>query len=210
MGWMELMLIGVVALIVVGPKDLPLMFQSLGKMTAKVKRMGRECSSAMNDAANATGAKDIAKDLKGMTSAKSLGIDKLKDAADKFEKWEPGKENRVMGSETAKLAAERAEAARKIREKTAEKAQERLDREAAAKAAKAEKPSAAAAKPKAEKPAAPAKAKPAKPKTAKPKTAKPKAAKPAATATKPAAKPKTAKPKTTKPKAAKPPADEAK
>ena len=195
MGWMELMLIGVVALIVVGPKDLPVMFQSLGKMTAKIKRMGREFSSAMNDAANATGAKDIAKDLKGMTSAKSLGIDKLKDAADKFDKWEPGKENRVMGSETAKLAAERAEAARKIREKTAEVAQARIDRE------KAE----AEAATKADKPAA-------KPKATKPKTTKPaaKAAKPAAKAKKPAPKAKpAAKPKATKPKA-KPAADDKK
>ena len=195
MGWMELMLIGVVALIVVGPKDLPVMFQSLGKMTAKIKRMGREFSSAMNDAANATGAKDIAKDLKGMTSAKSLGIDKLKDAADKFDKWEPGKENRVMGSETAKLAAERAEAARKIREKTAEVAQARIDRE------KAE----AEAATKAAKPAA-------KPKATKPKTTKPaaKAAKPAAKAKKPAPKAKpAAKPKATKPKA-KPAADDKK
>ncbi|MEM9438345.1 MAG: twin-arginine translocase TatA/TatE family subunit, partial [Pseudomonadota bacterium] len=30
MGWSELILIGVVALIVVGPKDLPVMFQALG------------------------------------------------------------------------------------------------------------------------------------------------------------------------------------
>ena len=56
MGWMELMLVGVVALIVVGPKDLPVMFQSLGKMTAKIKRMAREFQGAMNEAANATGA----------------------------------------------------------------------------------------------------------------------------------------------------------
>jgi sec-independent protein translocase protein TatB len=103
MGWMELMLIGVVALIVVGPKDLPVMFQALGKMSAKVRRMAREFSSAMNEAANATGAADIAKDLKGMTSSKGLGMDALRDAADKFDKWEPGKERPVMGSETAKL-----------------------------------------------------------------------------------------------------------
>ena len=182
MGWMELMLVGVVALIVVGPKDLPVMFQALGKMTAKVKRMAREFSSAMNEAANATGAADISKDLKGLTSAKSLGIDKLKEAADSFDKWEPGKANKAMGSETAKLAAERAEQTRKIREKTAEVAQARLDREAA----EAAEP--AAVKPKAK--SAP-KSKP------KPKAAKP-AAKPAAKTATPAAK---AKPKA-KPKPA--------
>lgn len=174
MGWMELLVVGVVALIVVGPKDLPVMFQALGKMTAKVKRMAREFQTAMNDAASATGAADISRDLKGLTSPKSLGIDKLKDAADAFDKWEPTKD-RDLGPETAKLSKERAEAAEKIRAKTAEAAQARLDREKA-EAAAAEKPAAA-------KPPAGAKTKPAKPaKPAKPKTpAKPRA--------KPAAKP---------------------
>ncbi len=122
MGWMELLVVGVVALIVVGPKDLPVMFQALGKMTAKVRRMAREFSGAMNEAANASGAADIAKDLKGVASPKSLGIDKLKEAADSFDKWEPTKptKTRTMGPETAKLSEERAEAARKIQEKTAE------------------------------------------------------------------------------------------
>ncbi|MEL7115099.1 MAG: Sec-independent protein translocase protein TatB [Pseudomonadota bacterium] len=132
MGMMELLLIGVVALIVVGPKDLPVMFQSLGKMTAKVRRMAREFSTAMNDAANATGAADVAKDLKGLTNPKAMGMDKLKEAADAFDKWEPGKEQRAMGSETAKLAAERAETARKIQEATAKREEEKRAAAAAA------------------------------------------------------------------------------
>lgn len=200
MGWMELMLVGVIALIVVGPKDLPVMFQALGKMTAKVRRMARDFQSAMNDAADATGAKDVAKDLKGMTSSKNLGLDKLREAADSFDKWEPGKEPKVMGSETAKLAAERAEAARKIREATAE-------REAAKRAAEAAEASGTGAKTQPT-----AKPKATKATTTKPKTAKPKATKPASKTTKPAATKaaKAAKPKTTKPKAAKPkPADTA-
>lgn len=118
MGWGEIAIVGVVALIVVGPKDLPVMFQQLGKMVAKVKRMGREFSQAMNEAANASGAADIAKDLKGVTSPKSMGLDALKEATDKFDMWNPGKSNKAVGSETAKLAAERAETARKIHEAT--------------------------------------------------------------------------------------------
>ena len=133
MGWMELLVVGVVALIVVGPKDLPVMFQALGKMTAKVRRMAREFSGAMNEAANASGAADIAKDLKGVASPKSLGIDKLKEAADSFDKWEPTKptKTRTMGPETTKLSEERAEAARKIQEKTAELEQAKRDKAAA-------------------------------------------------------------------------------
>lgn len=183
MGWMELLVVGVVALIVVGPKDLPVMFQALGKMTAKVRRMAREFSSAMQEAANATGAADISKDLKGLTSPRSLGIDKLKDAADSFDKWEPGKSASAMGSETAKLAQKRAEDSRKMQKKTAELKEARLNKEAAAKseaAAPAKKPR--AKKPAAKKPAAKSAAKPAakKPAAKKPATKKAAAKKPAA------------------------------
>ena len=38
-GWTELLVIGVVALIVIGPKDLPGMFRTLGRVTAKARGM---------------------------------------------------------------------------------------------------------------------------------------------------------------------------
>lgn len=86
-GWSELLLIGVVALIVVGPKDLPVMFHTLGRITARARQMAREFSRAMEDAAKETGLD--AADLKGMASKKSLGLDALERATEKFEKWDP-------------------------------------------------------------------------------------------------------------------------
>jgi sec-independent protein translocase protein TatB len=88
-GWAEMLLIGIVALIVVGPEDLPHMFRQLGRFTAKIKSMGREFSRAMEDAAKESGVKDVAKDLKTMTSAKAMGLDAVKSAVDGFEKWDP-------------------------------------------------------------------------------------------------------------------------
>lgn len=88
-GWSELLLIGIVALIVVGPRDLPAMFRTLGRFTAKARSMGREFQRAMDDAARESGAKDVADDLKAMTSKKNLGLDALDQAAGKFEKWKP-------------------------------------------------------------------------------------------------------------------------
>ena len=196
-GWTELMVIGVVALIVVGPKDLPGMFRTLGKFTAKAKSMAREFTRAMEDAADESGVKDVAKGLKDATSPTKMGLNKLKDAANDFTNWDPTKKGGGKDSDEASgLSEERAEAARKIQKATAAKATKRLKAEAASEAA-AKTAAATGRKPAAKKPAAkkPA-AKPAKTPTAKkPAAKKPGPKKPTAKPAKaPAAKKTAAKP----------------
>ncbi|GFE65856.1 Sec-independent protein translocase protein TatB [Litoreibacter roseus] len=132
-GWTELLLIGLVALIVVGPKDLPGMFRTLGQFTAKMRRMAREFSQAMEAAADDAGVKDVTTTLRDVANPKKMGLDAVKKAAD-FDKWSPD-------SETGKLAKERAEKAAKIRETAAKKAEARAAKEEAAeKVADAPKP----------------------------------------------------------------------
>jgi len=88
-GWTELLVIGIVALVVVGPKDLPVMFRTFGRFTARLRAMARDFQRAMEQAADDSGIKDVASDLKNTTTQATSGIDKLKMAADKFEKWDP-------------------------------------------------------------------------------------------------------------------------
>lgn len=89
LGMSELLVIGIVALIVIGPRDLPEMFRQLGRLTAKMRSMAREFNRAMEQAAHETGVKDVAKDLQAVTSPKAMGLTAVKDAVDKFEKWDP-------------------------------------------------------------------------------------------------------------------------
>lgn len=189
-GMSELLLIGIVALIVVGPKDLPALFHTLGRFTAKMRSLGREFTNAMNAAARESGVDDVAKGLKGVANPKKFGLDKLNEAADRFDKWEPS-----QAKAPPKPAAdpERAADIEKIRAATEKAGQARLDREAAAKAeAETAKPAA-----KAETTPAQAKTAPARKPAAKKATAKASGAKPAtrtasaksAAATKPVSKP---------------------
>lgn len=90
-GWTELLVIGIVALIVVGPKDLPGMFRALGRFTAKMRSLAREFQRAMNQAAEESGVSEVTSDLKALRSAKNLGLDAVQDAADRFKGgWKTG------------------------------------------------------------------------------------------------------------------------
>lgn len=125
LSWGELLVVGVVGLIILGPRDLVGMFRTLGRFVGKARRMAREFQRAMEDAADEAGVKDVADNLKGVTSPSRAGLDTLNQAAKRFEDWDPTKPSKKakdIGPETEKLSEERAEAARKIREYSTEKA----------------------------------------------------------------------------------------
>lgn len=143
-GFGELLLIGIVALVFLGD-DLPNVFRQLGRFTGKVRRMAREFQRAMEEAADEAGVKDAANTFRDAANPSKMGLNKLSEAADKFEKWDPTKpaeKAKGVGPKTAEMTEERAEMAKKIREYSAEKGNERLAAEKAAadKAAKAEVP----------------------------------------------------------------------
>lgn len=48
LGWTEMLVIGVVALIVIGPKDLPVVMSRVGKIVGQIRRMGSEFQREIN------------------------------------------------------------------------------------------------------------------------------------------------------------------
>lgn len=48
LGWTEMLVIGVVALIVIGPKDLPVVMNRVGKVAGQIRRMGSEFQREIN------------------------------------------------------------------------------------------------------------------------------------------------------------------
>ena len=79
LGWLELIVIGVTALIVVGPKELPQLFRTVGRFFGKAKAMAREFSQSMEDAANESGLKDATKTLNSISDFHKKTQSPLKD-----------------------------------------------------------------------------------------------------------------------------------
>jgi sec-independent protein translocase protein TatB len=123
LGFAELLVIGSVALIVVGPKDLPVLFRKAGQFMGKARGMAREFSRAMNDAADEAGVKDVTNTFKAATNPVGTAMDGVKDAAKSITNLDPT-------SETGKLAAEREDARKKIEANAARAAADRKKREA--------------------------------------------------------------------------------
>jgi sec-independent protein translocase protein TatB len=100
-GWMELLVIGVVALIVVGPKDLPKLFRSVGQFMGKARGMAREFQRSMEQAADDSGLKEAARDLNAVNRT-------LKTPTGSARKYA---ETLVKGADTSKADKPKGEAA---------------------------------------------------------------------------------------------------
>lgn len=98
-GSTELMLIAVVALIVIGPRDLPKVLRTVGQVMTKVRAMAREFQGHIEDAAKDSGLDDLKKDI-----SKATNFDMNETLSDITR--EPGKVSTPASKEAPKVTTE--------------------------------------------------------------------------------------------------------
>src|SRR3569832_1921947 len=79
-GWTEMLLIGIVALVVIGPKDLPVLMNRLGKAVATIRRMGSEFQREIN---KTTGLDQITDHRKSITKPQKQTATQIRDEFNK-------------------------------------------------------------------------------------------------------------------------------
>ena len=71
-GGFELVVIGLVALLVVGPKDLPLLMRRVGQMVAKARAMANEFRSSFDEMARQSELDDLRKEVEALRSGQGM------------------------------------------------------------------------------------------------------------------------------------------
>jgi sec-independent protein translocase protein TatB len=65
-GFLEIVVIAVIALVVVGPKDLPHLMRMAGRMAAQARRMASEFTAAFNQMARESEMEDMRKEIEAL------------------------------------------------------------------------------------------------------------------------------------------------
>ena len=67
-GWTELLIVGIVALIVIGPRELPKTLRTIGQMMTKVRRMASEFQGQFNEAIREAELDELRKEAEKLSS----------------------------------------------------------------------------------------------------------------------------------------------
>jgi sec-independent protein translocase protein TatB len=96
--WGEFIVIGAVALIVIGPKELPSVLRTVGQWTTKIRRMGAEFQNQFQEAMREAEMADLKKDVESLNETTS-GFAKFDPA-----KWQPRDEAHKSAETDSALA----------------------------------------------------------------------------------------------------------
>lgn len=72
LGFQEIVLLGVLALVVIGPKDLPLMLRKLGRWTAKLRGMAQEFRTGFDELARQAELDELKREVEALRRTTNL------------------------------------------------------------------------------------------------------------------------------------------
>ena len=79
--WSELLIVGVIALVVVGPKDLPKLMRMAGRWMAKARAMANEFRKSFDDMARQTELDELKREIDSLRNERPLrSIEKALDS----------------------------------------------------------------------------------------------------------------------------------
>jgi sec-independent protein translocase protein TatB len=85
--WSELLLIAVVALVFIGPKELPGVLRTVGQWTGKIRRMASEFQDQFREAIREAEVADLKKDIDEATSNLKTGLDPFAGINESTTEW---------------------------------------------------------------------------------------------------------------------------
>lgn len=98
-GFQELFFIAIIALVVVGPKDLPLMMRKLGQFVAKGRALAGEFRAAFDDIARQAELDELRKEIEELKN-----VNAVKDATDEMRNFERDVNESVMREQSVEAA----------------------------------------------------------------------------------------------------------
>ena len=113
LSWGHIIVVAVVAIVVVGPKDLPRMLRALGQTLAKLRRMAGEFQRQFNEALREAELEDVKKSIESIRDLNPAR--QIRDAIDQsiqdLDRQPPGQPGRATPAGEHALAGERSAAA---------------------------------------------------------------------------------------------------
>ena len=115
-GWSEMMMIAIVAIVVIGPRQLPAALRTVGHWVSKARSMAREFQDSLDEMVEEAGLDDVRQIQKDVTSAASFDVNEElnKSLNPTGESWEsygevrrgPPEEDPTEESESEKISSE--------------------------------------------------------------------------------------------------------
>src|ERR671933_2557429 len=111
LSWGHIIVVAVVAIVVVGPKDLPRMLRALGQTVAKLRRMAGEFQSQFNEALREAELEDVKKSIESIRDLNPAR--QIRDAIDQsiqdLDRQPPGQQGTTAAGEATGPSAAPAE-----------------------------------------------------------------------------------------------------